>query len=77
MLNLTERGVDIFIKKAKSKKTDPFWSSYELVIWKENNSGFFNKKGMYRNNSWGIAEKININQDGIWKLPKQYVKYFK
>jgi hypothetical protein len=32
---------------------------------------------VYRNNSWGIANTISINNNGVWTLPIKYVKYFK
>ena len=76
MLNLTSVGVDIFINKAKSKTQDPFWNNYDLVIWNKNSSGYSDKKGMFRK-EWGLAEIITVNDQGIWKLPKKYVKYFK
>jgi hypothetical protein len=76
MLNLTSMGVDIFINKAKSKTQEPFWNNYDLVIWSKNSSGYSDKKGMFRK-EWGLAEVITVNEQGIWKLPKRYVKYFK
>lgn len=75
MLNLTERGVDVFINKAKN--IQPFWHNYDLIIWRKDNSGFTNINGMFKNNSWGIAEKISVDSNGIWKLPKKYVRHFK
>ena len=77
MLNLTELGVEVFINKSKSKNLKPFWNNYSLVIWKKNHSGFTNKKGLFKENEWGIAEEFAINNDGLWKLPIQYVKNFK
>jgi len=56
---------------------ESFWQNYNLFIWKKNPNGFTNKNGMFRNNSWGIAEIISVNDNGIWDLPKKYVKYFK
>jgi hypothetical protein len=76
LLNLTELGVDVFIKRSNSKNIKSFWDNYSLVIWKKNSSGFTNKNGLFKN-EWGIAEKIAINNDGLWKLPTQYVKNFK
>ena len=76
MLNLTELGVEVFIKRSNSKNVQSFWNNYSLVIWKKNNSGFTNKSGLFKN-EWGIAEKFAINNDGLWKLPSQYVKIFK
>jgi hypothetical protein len=76
LLNLTELGVDVFIKRSNSKNVKSFWDNYSLIIWKKNSSGFTNKNGLFKN-EWGIAEKIAINYDGLWKLPTQYVKNFK
>ena len=51
MLNLTELGVEVFIKKAKN--VTPFWDNYDLVIWKKDINGFTNVKGMFKENAWG------------------------
>jgi hypothetical protein len=75
MLNLTEKGVEVFIRKAKN--IEPYWDNYDLVIWKKDHNGFTSIKGMFRNNSWGMTERVAVSDQGIWKLPKKYVKYFK
>ena len=75
MLNLTEKGVEVFIRKAKN--IEPYWDNYDLVIWKKDHNGFTNIKGLFRNNSWGMADRVSVSDQGIWKLPKKYVKYFK
>jgi hypothetical protein len=77
MLNLTLKGVDIFIKRSASKIQDSRWDNYDLVIWKQNSNGYTSKFGMFHKDSWGIADKISVNKNGIWKLPRHYVKYFK
>lgn len=75
MLKLNELGVNLFIKRAKDLYS--YWDNYDLIIWKKDSSGFTNVKGLFRKNSWGIAEKVSINNNGVWELPKKYVKYFK
>lgn len=75
MLNLTELGVEVFIKRAKN--VTPFWDNYDLVIWKKDINGFTNVKGMFKENTWGTAERISVDSNGIWKLPKKHVKHFK
>jgi len=77
MLHLNLLGVDVFIKKANSAKLNPYWENYDLIIWKKNNNGYTNQKGMFRKNSWGVADRVSVENNGIWKLPTQYVKYFK
>lgn len=75
MLNLTELGVEVFMKKAKN--VTPFWDNYNLVIWKKDASGYTSIKGMFRENAWGTAEIISVDSDGIWKLPTKHVRHFK
>ena len=75
MLNLTELGVEVFIKKAKN--IVPYWDNYDLIIWKKDISGYTSIKGIFKNDTWGTAEKISVNNQGIWKIPTKYVKHFK
>jgi hypothetical protein len=75
VLKLNELGVDLFIKRAKN--IHPYWDNYDLIIWKKDSSGIFHKRGKYTKNSWGIAERISVGENGVWELPKKYVKYFK
>ena len=77
MLHLNLLGVDVFIKKANSAKLNPYWENYDLIIWEKNNNGYTNQRGMFRKNSWGVADRVSVENNGIWKLPTQYVKYFK
>ena len=77
LLHLTEKGVEVFIKRSQTKLQESFWNNYDLVIWKKDSGGYTDIKGMYRKDAWGKAEKISVSREGIWKLPKRYVKYFK
>jgi hypothetical protein len=76
MLKLNVKGVEVFIKKSRSKQRESFWNNYDLIIWNKNHMGFYSKSGMFRNNSWGISEIFPISDDGIWEMPVRYVKYF-
>jgi hypothetical protein len=77
MLYLTLKGVEVFIDKSKTNKQESFWNNYDLIIWKKDSGGYTNTKGLFRKDEWGTAEKISVDQKGIWKLPLKYVKYFK
>ena len=77
VLHLNHKGVDILIKKFNTNNKNAYWDNYDLILWNKNVGGYTNKKGLFRNNSWGIAEKVSVNNSGVWVLPKKYVKYFK
>ncbi len=77
MLYLSEHGVEILRKKISNKDIETYWENYTFIIWKKDKGGYSNTKGVFRNNSWGIADKIPISFKGNWILPLKYVKYFK
>lgn len=77
VLNLTLKGVEVFMKRSKTKSQESFWENYDLLIWKQSAGGFTDTKGMFRKDQWGVAERISVNENGIWKLPIKYVRHFK
>ena len=77
MLHLTLKGVEVFMKRSKTKSQESFWENYDLLIWKQSAGGFTDTKGMFRKNQWGVAERISVNENGIWKLPTKYVRHFR
>jgi hypothetical protein len=77
MLHLTLKGVEVFMERSKTKSQESFWENYDLLIWKQSASGFTDIKGMFRKDQWGVAERISVNENGIWKLPTKYVRHFK
>jgi hypothetical protein len=77
MLYLNELGVDVFIKRYNHKLQDSFWNNYDLVLWEQDSSGYYNANGMYHKSNWGTHKKFIVNKNGSWGLPKQYVKYLK
>jgi hypothetical protein len=77
MLHLYENGVEILRKKLNNKKLESYWENYNFIVWKKDQGGFSNTKGVYRNNSWGIADEFSVTTRGTWILPLKYVKYLK
>jgi hypothetical protein len=77
MLHLTLKGVEVFMERSKTKSQESFWENYDLLIWKQSAGGFTDTKGMFRKDQWGIAERISVNENGIWKLPTKYVRHFR
>lgn len=77
MLNLTLEGVEVFMRRYNTSNQESYWDNYDLVIWKKDNNGFTNVKGLFRKDNWGVSEKISVDQNGMWRLPKKYVRHFK
>lgn len=77
MISLTQKGVDVFISRYKTTNQNSYWENYDLVIWKKNINGYTSIRGLFQDNSWGIADRVSVNHNGIWKISSKYVKYFK
>ena len=77
MLNLTLEGVEVFMRRYNTSNQESYWDNYDLVIWKKDNNGFTNVRGLFRKDNWGVSEKISVDQNGMWRLPKKYVKHLK
>jgi hypothetical protein len=77
VLNLTLKGVEVFMERSRTKSQESFWENYDLLIWKQSAGGFTDVKGMFRKDQWGVTERIPVNENGIWKLPVKYVRHFK
>ena len=77
MLYLNEHGVEILRKKISNKDIDTYWENYTFIVWKKDNGGYSNTKGVFRNNTWGVSTTFPINKNGVWELPKKYVRHFK
>jgi hypothetical protein len=76
MLHLYENGVEILRKKLKKTNLDTYWDNYNFIIWKKDIGGIYDINGVYRNNTWGIANKFPVTTKGTWALPSKYVRYF-
>jgi hypothetical protein len=77
VLNLTLEGVEVFMRRYNTSNQESYWDNYDLVIWKKDNNGFTNVRGLFRKDNWGVSEKISVDQNGMWRLPKKYVRHFK
>lgn len=57
----------------KNTKIGFFWDGWDIVKWTENENGFTQKNGMFRNGKWGHAMKIPMTNAGTWKVLSRYV----
>jgi hypothetical protein len=57
----------------KNSRIGFFWDGWDIVKWTENENGFTQKNGMFRNNKWGHSMKIPMTNSGTWKVLSKYV----
>lgn len=57
----------------KNKRLGFFWDGWNIVKWTENENGFTQKNGMFRNNTWGHSMQIPMSSTGTWAVLKRYV----
>lgn len=42
------------------------WDGYDILMFKATPSGFTNKRGAFRNGTWGILTRVSPDDKGIW-----------
>ena len=57
----------------KNKHLGFFWDGWTIVKWTNNDNGFMQKNGMFRNGSWGHAMNIPMTEQGTWNVLERYV----
>jgi hypothetical protein len=57
----------------KNQRFGFFWDGWDIVKWTENENGFTQKNGMFRNGKWGHSIKIRMQNNGTWAVLKRYV----
>ena len=57
----------------KNQKLGFFWDGWTMVKWTQNENGFMQKNGMFRNGTWGHAMRIPMTDSGTWAVLKKYV----
>lgn len=77
MLHLNEEGVEVLKLRYENNYRELYWDNYDVVLWNKNPNGFNSIKGLFRKDSWGLAQKISINNNGMWEFPRSYVKHFR
>lgn len=63
ILNLDQ--AELFVKA----NTNVWWENYDIIIWRENPGAWSKKNGLMRDGKWGFSKKINISDEGTWRIP--------
>ena len=50
-----------------------FWQGWNIVKWTKNDNAYMQKNGLFRNNEWGHAITIPLQDDGTWAVLNKYV----
>ncbi len=44
------------------------WEGWDIVLFSANDYAWNNPKGAFRNERWGIEERISPDTKGLWKV---------
>jgi len=50
-----------------------YWDGWDIVKFTVSPNGYTQKNGMFRNNNWGFAVKIRLQDSGTWSVLSKYV----
>lgn len=47
---------------------DAFWDGWTMVLFKPTRSGEHHRKGLYRNGTWGIGNRVEPDAQGRYRF---------
>lgn len=68
MLNLNLTAAERFVDSYRANHQDFFWDGWTLVKFKMTPAGATHRRGLFRNGSWGIADRIEADRTGVFKF---------
>lgn len=51
------------------------WDGYTIVTWRKDPRGYSDRRGEFRNGSWGLAFRYPVSDKGTWSVPASYVEH--
>lgn len=73
-LNLGEKKIDAFVDEQIALGNDVRWDNYTLVFFRPEPKGIYSPAGAFRNGTWGLENRTDLDNDGIWKIDWRNVK---
>lgn len=74
MLTIGIKKADKFVKQQQALGNDVFWDGWDMVFFRPDNRGMFNKAGAFRNGVWGFKNTVPVNENGKWEIDYRNVK---
>jgi hypothetical protein len=59
----------------KNKANGFYWDNYTIVKFSPHSAAYMDKKGSYKNNKWGFANRYDVKENGTWDLSEKYAKF--
>lgn len=55
------------------RKPNMFWDGWTAVIVDTRRHGIMRQDGIFFNDKWHIAHRVEPGTDGLWQIPVRYV----
>lgn len=62
------------VNKLVDNSPNAFWDGWTAVFHTKNENGFMKKNGLLFNGVWGVAKRVNVEEDGTWVVPEKFAR---
>lgn len=74
MLTLGIRKIEAFVKGQQELGNNVVWNGYTLEFFRPADQAIYSKDGVYRNNTWGYLNAVDVDDKGLWVIDFRNVK---
>lgn len=74
MLNLDIKAAHRTVRQQRAIGNDVEWDGWDIVFYRYADHARHNVDGVWRNGQWAFANRVEVNEDGIWSIDPRNLK---
>lgn len=63
-----------FVNRQSRLGNDVHWDNYDIVFFRADDRGVWNKDGAFKNGKWGFENRVPVNEEGTWEIDYRNVR---
>lgn len=68
------KSAEKMVRRQRAAGNDVEWNGWELVFYRPADNARQSVHGVWRNNQWAFANRVQVNDEGIYKVDGRNLK---
>lgn len=74
MLNLDIKAAHKIVREQRAAGNDVEWQGWDIVFYRPAEHAMHSVNGVWRNNQWAFANRVEVNSEGMWSIDPRNIK---
>lgn len=74
-VEVTYTDSDTFVEGQQKNGNRVSWDGWDMVFFLPARRAIYSNEGVRSGTEWGFTHRVSVDDLGIWRVPKRYVKF--